>query len=325
MPLSTLNLPSTTVEKYFAPGGKAVDNIFSRTAALSWLRNKAKLDAQDGERARHPVIGAKNNTFGSYADYDQVITDPAADPDLFNVAEYLWKQAKISIPMSGIEKAKNGGDSAVVKLLAGKIENAEITAAEGFEQWFLTGDGTGNSNKDWAGLPVMIGTTVNTTDAGGINATTNSWWRSYVQNNGGVDTVLTLGALARAYNSVSFGADKCDFEITTQTLYEAYEALLLPQQRFASPEVGKAGFDSLVHKGGVVVWSDLMTGTAAKTWFFLNSRHIKLSVLDGEWMKFSGWVRPYDRDAEYAIITSYGCFATNGRRYLGRVNNLIPA
>jgi hypothetical protein len=322
MAVSEQNLIASTVEKYFAPGGKAVDNIFQRTAALNWLNKKAKLDSQGGIKAMHPVEMATNSTFGSYAGFDQVITDAAADDDLIDTAEYAWKQAKISVPMSGIEKAKNSGDKAVVKLLQTKINNAEMTAAEGFEDWFLNGDGTGNGGKDWAGLPILIGDgAAGTVDAGGIDAGVETWWRAYVSAPG-IDTDLSLADLATAYNTVSYGTDRCDFEITTQTLYEAYEALLLPQQRFTSPDVGKAGFDSLIHKGGAVVWSDLMP---AKQWNFLNSNHVKLSVLDGKWMKFRGFVTPYDRDAEYALILSYGTFATDGRRYLGQLEDRIPA
>jgi hypothetical protein len=307
------NIVGTTMRKYFAPGGKAVDNIFSRTATLNWLNTKAKLQSQGGTEARHPVEGAQNTTFQTYAGYDQLT--PAND-ELIETAVYQWKQAAIFVPMSGIEEAKNSGDRAVVNLLQTKINNAEMTAAENFETMFHTSDGTGNSGKDWAGLPVLIGTT-NT--AGGIDGSTATWWQSFVSDPV-ADVALTLKDISNAYNSVSYGVDKCDFMVTTQELYEVYEGLLQPQQRFTDPTTGKAGFDNLVHKAGTVVWSDFVP---AKEWYFLNSNHIKLTVLSGKWMDFRGFVEPYDVDAKYGLILSYGTFATDGRRYLGALKKRI--
>jgi hypothetical protein len=73
-----------------------------------------------------------------------------------------------------------------------------------------------------------------------------------------------------------------------------------------------------MHKAGVVAWSDYCPD---EEWYFLNSRHIKLSVLDGKWMKFNGFIQPYDKDAKYGMILNYGTFATDGRRYLGKLTN----
>lgn len=304
------------MSKYFAPNGKAVDNIFRRTATLNWLNTKAKLQSQGGDQAKHPVEGATNSTFQTYSGYDQLT--PAND-DLLDTAVYDWKQAAIYVPMSGIEEAMNSGDKRVVNLLQTKINNAEMTAAENFETMFHTFDGTENGGKGWAGLPVLVDDTV---PAGGIDPTDpgNDYWESYVVSGG--DTALTLPQLSKGYNTVSYGLDKCDFMVTTQDLYEAYEALLQPFQRFTDPTTGKAGFDNLVHKAGTVVWSDFVPD---KHWYFLNSNHIKLTVLSGKWMDFRGFVEPYDRDAKYGLILSYGTFATDGRRYLGVIKNAIPA
>ena len=110
-------------------------------------------------------------------------------------------------------------------------------------------------------------------------------------------------------------ADACDFQVTTQTLWETYEGKLQVNQRFTDAKTAESGFTNLLHRGSKVVWSDLMPATK---WYFLNSNHVKLAVLSGNWMKFRGFVEPYDRDAKYGLITSYGAFGTNGRRYLGR-------
>lgn len=306
------NIVGTTLEKYVT-SGKATDNIFSRTAALDFLNRRAKLDVQSGRKAIVPVEGATNTSFQNYSGYDTLT--PVVD-EIIETAEYDWKQSAIYVPMSGLERAKNEGPEGVIRLAQAKMNNAEMTAAETFEDMFFNGTGSStghswSSSKEWIGLATLVGTT---STAGGINGTTETWWRSYHDS---AAEALSLTKLANGYNSVSYGADKCDFEVTTQTLYEKYEALLQQNQRFTDANTGKAGFDNLMHKSGVVVWSDY---TPSGEWYFLNSRHIKLTVLDGEWMKWKGFIQPYDKDAEYGMILCYGAFTTDGRRYLGKLS-----
>jgi hypothetical protein len=307
------NIVGTTLQRYFG-SGKATDNIFQRTAVLDFLKRRAKIEAQGGREAVMPVMGATNSTFQNYSGYDTLT--PAVD-EIIDTAVFQWKQSAIYVPMSGLEEAKNSGDKAVIKLLQAKTNNAEMTAAETFEDQLFNATGTSQiagkswsttgGGKDWAGLPSLVGVG----SCGTIDGSSEAWWRSYVSDSA---VALSLTALATGYNTVSYGADKCDFEVTSQTLYEKYEALLQNNQRFTDATTGKAGFDNLIHKGGVVVWSDYCP---SDRWYFLNSRHIKLVVLDGKWMKFKGFVEPYDKDAKYGLIVNYGTFATDGRRYLG--------
>lgn len=311
------NIIASTLSAYWSPDGKATDNIFKRTALLSWLKENT-LDEQGGNKAVAQLEYAKNTTFQNYSDYDTLT--PAVD-EILTAAEYTWRQSAIYIPMSGMEEAKNRGDRQIISLLKSKTENAERTAAEAFETMFLTcygvaGTGvTGDGVKAWHGLPYLVN---NEADAfadpvGGIDPDSDTYWRSYVRAAG----ALTVAKLSTDYNTVSYGADACDFEITTQTNWERYEALLQPYQRFTDPKTAEAGFHNLIHRGAKLVWSDLMP---ADKWYFLNSRHIKLAVLAGKWMNFRGFITPYDKDAKYGLITCYGNLITNERRKLGVAN-----
>lgn len=306
------NIVATTLKKYFTEGGKAVDNIFKRSAALDWIKNTAKLDSQGGATAVFPIMHKANSSFQYYSGYDALT--PVHGEEIVTAAEFNWKQAAIFIPMSGMEEARNSGDRAVVKLLQTKVENAEMTAAEQFETALLQYSGTESSGKAWGGLPLLVGDNTSTvTTVGGIDSSVagGAYWRSYVPTT----ATYSLGLHSKAYNTVSYGGDACDFQVTTQLLWETYESKLQPNQRFTDAKTAESGFMNLLHRGSKVVWSDLMPATQ---WYFLNSRHVKLAVLSGNWMKFRGFVEPFDRDAKYGLITCYGTFGTNSRRHLGR-------
>lgn len=300
------NIVATTLKRYFTEGGKAVDNIFRRTAALDWLKNTAKLDTQGGATAVFPVEYARNSSFQWYSGYDALA--PVHGEELVSAAEYQWKQSAIFIPMSGMEEARNSGDRAIINLLKTKVNNAEMTFAENLETAFFSFDGTESAGKAMGGLPTLI---ESSGVVGGIDSATQTYWRSYIPTT----ATYSLSLHSTAYNTVSYGADACDFQVTTQTLWETYEGKLQPNQRFTDAKTAEAGFTNLLHRGSKVVWSDLCPATK---WYFLNSNHVKLAVLSGNWMKFRGFVQPYDRDAKYGLITCYSAFGTNGRRYLGR-------
>jgi hypothetical protein len=312
------NIVASTLEKYFT-SGKATDNIFKRTAVLDFLNRRAKINTQGGRTAVIPIMGAANSTFVNYSGYDTFT--PTAD-EILDTAIYNWKQSVIFVPMSGLEEAQNTGDKAVIKLVSQKTENAEMTAAETFEDMLFNATGTtqvagkswstASGAKDWAGLASIVGT-------GAHAGITADYWESFVNATGGP---LALTDLSHAYNTVSFGVDKCDFEVTTQELYERYEAILQANQRFTDANTAKAGFDNLLHKGGVVVWSDFCPDGE---WYFLNSRHINLTTLSGNWMSWQGFIKPYNQDAEYGMVKSYGSFTTDGRRYLGKISGLTTA
>lgn len=299
---------ATTLKAYWNPNGQATDNIFKRTAFLSWLREHG-MDEQGGEKAVATLEYAKNSTFQNYSGYDTLT--PAVD-EILNEAQWDWKQSAIYIPMSGIEEAKNRGKAQIVSLLKAKTTNAERTAAETFEEMFLSYDGTEDAGKAWAGLPQLVDNVA--TAVGGIDPTVYTWW---VPGTNRAATAMTLAKLSTDYNNVSYGADSCDFEITTQTNWERYEALLQPNMRYTDPKTAEAGFTNLIHRGAKVVWSDLMP---ANKWYYLNKNHIKLATLSGKWMDFRGFITPYDKDAKYGLITCYGALVANERRKLGVAN-----
>lgn len=305
------SLIATTLEKYMP---KLEDNIFENRALLDWLKRKDRVKKFDGgSKIVVPLIYAANSTFQTYSGYDSLNLTPQEG---ISAAEYEWKQASISIAISGIEDAKNNGESAVINLLESKVMQAEESAAEEFNTMFFTSDGTGNGGKDWYGLAALVGNqTYGPATVGGINGTTEAFWRAQIE---ATAEALTLADLSTQYNACSVGNNQPDFEITTSTLWEKYESLLQPQQRFMDEKTANAGFQNLMHKRAPVVWDE---ACPSGDWYFLNSKHIMLVAHSQKWFKMRKFVEPEDKDAKYAVILSYGNLVTNNRRMLGKLAN----
>jgi len=300
-------LLSTTLANYRA---QLTDNVFTARPLTYFLMDKGRIRMVDGgTKIVEPLIYGQNGTVASYSGYDTI---SLTAQDGMSAAEYDWKQYAASIAISGIEEAKNNGEAAIINLLEAKIMQAEESMREGFNQMFF-GDGTGNSGKNWNGLANLVesGNTV-----GGINSANgqdNNWWRSYEENTAGA---LTLAQMATAYNSVSVGNDHPDMILTTQTLFEKYEALLQPQLRYTDTKTADAGFQNLLFKAAPVAYDVHCTAGVV---YFLNSKYLTLVGHSGKWFQQTDFVRPENLDARYALIMCYGNLTVRNRAKQGKL------
>jgi len=286
-------LLSTTLANY---RDQLTDNIFTARPLTYFLQDKGRIRMLNGgTKIVEPLIYAESSTVKSYSGYDSIALTAQGG---ITAAEYDWKQYAASIAISGIEEAKNNGEQEIINLLEAKIMQAEESMREGFNRMFYA-DGSGNSGKDWNGLGNIVEASGT---VGGINRATagNEYWRSYEENTA---TALTLAQLATGYNSVSVGNDHPDMVLTTQTLFEKYEALLQPQLRYTDTRTADAGFQNLLFKAAPVVYDEHCTAGVV---YFLNSKYLTLVGHSSKWFAQTEFVRAEDLDARYALIMCYG-------------------
>jgi hypothetical protein len=298
------NLLTTTLANYRKT---LTDNVFTARPLTYTLMEKGRIRMLNGgTKVVEPLIYGLNDTVGSYSGYDSIALTPQTG---ISAAEFEWRQYAASISISGIEEAKNNGDAEIINLLEAKIMQAEESMREGFNTMFF-GDGTGNSSKDWNGLDNLVD---NTGTVGNIDSSTYTWWKSYKESTAGA---LTLAQMATAYNSVSVGNDHPDTLLTTQTLFEKYEALLQPQLRYTDTKTADAGFQNLLFKAAPVMYD---TGCTAGTFFFLNSKYLTLVGHSDKWFSQTSFISPEDTDARYALIMCYGNLTVRNRAKQGKL------
>jgi len=297
-------LLTTTLANY---RDQLTDNIFTARPLTYMLNEKGRIRMLNGgTKIVEPLVYGTNTTIGSYSGYDTISLTPQTG---ISAAEYEWKQYAGSIAISGIEEAKNNGEQEIINLLEAKIMQAEESMREGFNTMFYA-DGTGNSSKDWNGLGNLVesGNTV-----GNIDSSTYAYWRSYEENTAGA---LTLAQMATAYNTVSVGNDHPDVVLTTQTLYEKYEALLQPNLRYTDTKTADAGFQNLLFKASPVMYDVSCTAGVV---YFLNTKYLTLVGHSGKWFQQTDFVRPENLDARYALIMCYGNLTCRNRKKQGKL------
>jgi len=300
-------LLSTTLANHMP---KLIDNIFTARPLVYFLKQAGQIrTVSGGTKIVIPLLHGLNSTAASYSGYDSIAITAQSG---ITAAEYNWKQYAATIAISGIEEAQNSSDEQVIDLLEAKTFQAEETITEKFDEMFITSDGTGNSGKDWLGLAKLVKESGVGAVVGGIDIDVDTWWRVGYKDTAA--EALGLAKMRTAYNTVSAGNDNPNVILTTQLLFEKYEDLLQPQERFMDAKTADGGFQNLMFKGAPIVYDNFVT---TGDMFFLNTKYLRLVGNSDVWFKPTPFVRPNNIDARYAQILCYGNLTISNRKRQG--------
>lgn len=292
-------LLSTTLANYRK---KFSDNLSTSFMLYWWLTQKGKKRYEDGgESIVVQLMYGKNTTVRSYDGYEVLDVTPQEG---LTAVKYPWKQVAGSISISRKEERQNSGESRIINLLKSKVTQAEISMRDELNRQFF-GDGTGNDSKDLFGLQLIVedGTAWGTLAGIDRSDALNAWWRP--QWNGAVGSFATNGVtkMRNTYNKVSRGNEHPDIGLTTQDIYEAYEATLVTNERFTDQETGDAGFQNLKFKGMVLGFDEQ---APAGIMYFLNSNYLEVVIDKESDLITTDFVRPENQDAKTCQILLMG-------------------
>jgi hypothetical protein len=287
-----------------------------------WFLNRMSkgegfLGLSGGDYITGPIEYALNASIAAYTDMDTIST---TRNDTFDRYEYQWKEYAGSVVISDLERDRNAGEGQVFALLPAKLENARMSFKSTLNADLL-GTATGN---EMNGLQDCIATDPTTGTLGAI-ARSNTFWRN--QQTSGAQTTSAFDNLRAAMRSIynlcsnGVGDQHPTFIVTTRTVFEGYDGLLLANERFTDKSNGDGDFKNevLKFKGAAISYdNDCLSGAM----YFLNPKFIKLVYKTGQWMKMLPGVRPANQTGEVMLLrTMCQLIATNPRR-LGVVTSI---
>lgn len=267
-----------------------------------------------GDFIAGPIEYALNTTVSSYSDTDTFSTSRV---DVFDRYEYQWKEYVGTVVMSDLEKDRNAGTGEVFALLPAKLENLR-RSLRGTINSDAFGAGTANSGKVLSGLQLLVASSPATGTVGGINRANFSWFRN--QQAAGTQSAAAfdnLRATMRSiYNQASNGIGDAHptFGVTTRTVFEGFEGLLVANERFTDKASGDGGFKNEVLKfKGMKLSYDNDCPSALM--YLLNPQFYKWVYKTGSWMKGRAGIMPANQTVEiFAVRTMMNTIATNPRR-----------
>jgi hypothetical protein len=288
-----------------------------------WLLNQLSsgdgfLGKSGGRIISGPIEYALNSTVGSYSDTDPISTTRV---DVFDRYEYNWKEYAGTYVISDLEKDMNDGEGQVFDLDRAKLENLRMSLRSDLNS-DMHADGSGNSGKDMDGLGNLVATTPTSGTVGGINRSNFTFWRN--QSTSGANSSAAFDNLRAAMRSIynlcsnGVGDEHPSFAVTTRTVFEAYEGLLIANERFTDKSSGDGSFKNevLKFKGAKISYDNDATAAELR---FLNPRFLKLVYKTGSWMKMRPAVNPANQTIDIVLVrTMCNLIATSPRR-LGAV------
>jgi hypothetical protein len=298
---------------------KPEDNIF----ADYWLLNTLKqgdsfMSVSGGDEITASLMYATNGTVGFYSDTETISTSRT---DVFDRAEYAWKEAAGTLLQSELENAINQGSAKKFDLLDGKMTNLR-SSLDNILNTSLFSDGTGTGGKELGGLQQLISSTPTTGTVGAINAANFAFWRnqqsSGAQSSSAFDNLRAV--MRSVYNSASNGvAGKHPrYAVTTQTVFQGYEGLLLVNERFEDKSQADGGFknETLKFKGASISYD---AACPSGLMYLYHPQFLKLAYLKGHWYKMTGPIRPANQTVDIYQVSARCNVITTNRRMLGVV------
>lgn len=298
---------------------RLADNIFKANGTAAWFLMRGRVQLESGGKyIQEPLMYATNGTVMSYAGYEKLNVNPT---DEVTAAQYAWRQAAVSIGISGLEDLQNDGPAAVLDLLKAKVRVAELSLRQWLDEKLHAATSAKDTVRDFLGLDELIQDDTTYDTVGGIDRTAESWWRNQLENNVssalGASTTLLTNRMNSAYNNVTKGLTQPDLIMTNQTLFERYENDNRDKLRLNDTRLMEVGFQNLRFKNAVMMWNENIKANAAATshMYWLNSEFMRLVLHRRRNFVMSKFVEPYDQDAQVSQILLAGNMTMNNSRF----------
>jgi hypothetical protein len=317
-PANVDSLLATTRSAILEMQDYLADQIFQQIPLLKWMMDKSLVKKDGGASILVPLLYSKNSTFKWYSGYDTLDTTPQEG---LTMAQYQWKNAAVSISISGDEERKNSGSNMLYSMMKAKTAQAMNTIKDQVNSALFATTQVSNAI---GCLPTLID---NTSIVGDINSTSNSWWQAQVTAAVGSFATGGLAAMTTLYNKITnqgLQGGLPDIGLCDQATYEAYENSQRTNQRYvmdsaAKPTSMNAGFDTLRFKGANIMYDpNCNTGTM----YMLRSDNLQLVTHKDAMFNVTDFVKPANQDARTAQIIFMTELVTNNRRKLGKLTGI---
>lgn len=301
------------------------DNIFDATPLLAWMRRNNKImDQVGGRHIEMPVSYAKNTRKkwvmkGSTMDL--------SDAEFLTETKWDWKYLAIPIVRFGIDDQKNRGRMQMINYAEAKLENARLSIEDEFESRLFAASGSGvDDGGAIDGLQYLVpDDPTASASVGGINQSTDTFWRSKTDTMSGVSFATSgVDRMRTMMNNCGQNKsnDRPDIIVTGQTVYEYYEDAILGKWQFENKAMADMGFDSISFKRVPLVWSP----SCGTRMYFLNTRFLQFVRDPGMFMDMTEWKPiPSQVNDRAAQIISAVAFTTNRRRCQGVIHTINTA
>jgi len=302
MPATMTTLADLIVQLYKGPW---VEALFTNTFLLTRIQRKQGV----GDGIRWPVRYAGNASAGSYAEADSAL---GSGNQGFKKAYLAWKLNKVEVEVSGLAQAVGDAGGMIVPALRTELDLG-LADLRGNINTQLMGDGTGNSNKDITGLLAAI------SDAGttyaGIDRASFTWWKAYVNANGGTPRNVSEALIRTVKSTVEGRGGRVTAIYTGSAQWYKYGDLLRSERRQQTPGTLTGGYQTLDFEGAPMI---KVPGYPAGRMDFVDEELLEYDVLTD----FAAKPMAKVKDSDQIWITHYSQLVCRNPYRMGSLQDL---
>lgn len=286
-----------------------IDNFFTKNTTLDALMGKKKT-INGGRQITYPIDSGSNGTVAWFSDYD-VFNTSAQDTALTVVYPFVNLGGTIVISWEEIRETA-GDDHKIFDLVAHKRKNVLSTMMDTLNSALHA---TSQVASQITCLPALV---ASTGSIGGLSASTDGDWAATIKSSGAF-TSQGLTDMNNLYNTLKNKKSNVDTIITTQAVYELYEAEVDVDVRYNTVGTANRGFKSIEFKGVPLQFDpDCASGTL----YMLNSEN-NFFMIDTEGnFDVEDFMTPTNQKVSIAKVTFRGNFVCNNRRANGKMTSI---
>ena len=293
-------LPSITSEQWddlhsstwMRKGKELVDNIFDAIPVLNIMKKKGKfVDHSGGTQITIPLEYGENGTVGWIGRGSKV---SIADNQKYTTAKYDWKFIAGSVVRYFIDEKMNKSEPAIFNLVEKNVKNCQKTIKKNLNSAIMD-DGSTDDNM-MTGFKKYVESTPATGTVGGIDASTNTWWRNHATTQSGLDhTVYLIDAMRTMYDDCSDDGGEEDTPqiiVTTKGIKNWYEDEALDTHYYTvSNDMADLGIKGCAFKGAPILW----TGSCdTGLMYFLNLDYFEIAYDPSTYFEMTEWKTAQD-------------------------------
>ena len=271
-PTNTETLDSLYTGTWQAVRKQVVDNIFTATPFWYEMYKGDNLEREDGGRfIEEPLMYDKNETV-TWLGKGGTIS--ISDTDPLTVSQWNWRNIAGSVVRMWTDDMSNSGVHKKLDLMNAKIENLRLSLVDNLETKLFTAQ----SGNCMTGLPDIIYAAASgsqTSSPGGLSKSTYPWWENQYDTSSGSFATYGISDMRTMYNNCSIGNDHPNLLLTTQTVFEYYEAEAEDLRNITNTSAAELGFQSFRYKGANMYFSPQCP---AGYMYFLNLKYLKMKI-----------------------------------------------
>lgn len=298
-------------------GKDIADDIIEHNFLSAMLKAKGRVRVtKGGEQIHEKVMYAEGNA--SWIPRDQEIS--LSTHDYLTDAVYDWKVLAMPLKVYHLDKQKAQGEQQVADLVETILDNAKSTMSNALGGAVFN---DGSNTNALHGIQKLISTTAGES-VGNISPSDMAGWENQRNTTGTAGFNTTQNGISLMGNMMADCAgndhDMPDIIVGTKAVWNLYHLALTNLARLVDVKTaGKLGFRTLDFQGTPVGWDN---NCPAEHLYFINTKYMRLRILEGGEFVTSDWERVQGQLADYCTMHMYGQLTLNSRKKHGVISNI---